>query len=419
MPGPDAAAAAAPRPGPRDRGRGPRPAASPRPRGLRRRRLAARRAARPQPADWDLATDARPERARRAVPRRGLREPVRDRGRARGTAGSSRSRRSGSSTSTPTSGGPHRVEFGDDLAPDLARRDFTVNAMAWGGPASRRRRGADPLRAGSSIRSTAGATSRPAACGRSATPSRGSSEDALRMIRAVRLGGDAGLRDRTGDAGGDRRARAAGRPPLGRAGRRGAVAAARGAPAVGRAAARWPRRACSRSSIPELAAQRGMPQNKVARRGPVGPHAADRRRRARRPTGRAPRRAPPRRRQARRPRPTGASTTTTPSARSMAEAILRRLRVPGATVDEVVQLVRQHMFAVRAGAGAMPRSGASSSASGRERVDALFALRRADNIGSGLAPDDAATAPSARASTPSSRPGRRSTGTRSPSMATT
>ena len=30
---------------------------------------------------------------------------------------------------------PHRVEFGDDLAEDLSRRDFTINAMAWGGPA--------------------------------------------------------------------------------------------------------------------------------------------------------------------------------------------------------------------------------------------------------------------------------------------
>ena len=27
---------------------------------------------------------------------------------------------------------PHRVEFGDSIELDLARRDFTVNAMAWG-----------------------------------------------------------------------------------------------------------------------------------------------------------------------------------------------------------------------------------------------------------------------------------------------
>ena len=29
---------------------------------------------------------------------------------------------------------PHRVEFGTSLEADLARRDFTVNAMAWGAP---------------------------------------------------------------------------------------------------------------------------------------------------------------------------------------------------------------------------------------------------------------------------------------------
>ena len=28
---------------------------------------------------------------------------------------------------------PHHVEFGETVEEDLARRDFTVNAMAWGG----------------------------------------------------------------------------------------------------------------------------------------------------------------------------------------------------------------------------------------------------------------------------------------------
>ena len=30
---------------------------------------------------------------------------------------------------------PHRVEFGDEVRLDLARRDFTVNAIAWGADA--------------------------------------------------------------------------------------------------------------------------------------------------------------------------------------------------------------------------------------------------------------------------------------------
>ena len=57
---------------------------------------------------------------------------------------------------------PHRVEFGTDVVADLARRDFTVNAIAWGreatddrperagGPVRRRRRpgAAPPARGG-------------------------------------------------------------------------------------------------------------------------------------------------------------------------------------------------------------------------------------------------------------------------------
>ena len=76
-----------------------------------------------------------------------------------------------SSTTTPTHRRPHRVEFGDDLEADLARRDFTVNALAWGGPADRRRRRSG--RRSSSTRSAGCATSRPASCGPSATRWRG------------------------------------------------------------------------------------------------------------------------------------------------------------------------------------------------------------------------------------------------------
>ncbi len=64
--------------------------------GLRRRWLAPRRPARSrQPLDWDLATDARPERDPGAVPRRGLREPLRDRGGSTWTPRPTRSRPSG------------------------------------------------------------------------------------------------------------------------------------------------------------------------------------------------------------------------------------------------------------------------------------------------------------------------------------
>ena len=54
--------------------------------------------------------------------------------------------------------------------------------------------------------------------------------------------------------------------------------------------------------------------------------------------------------------------------------------------DRVVHLVRQHMFRTSR-TGAMPRSGGSSAKVGPAAVDDLFALREADNVGSGVAAD--------------------------------
>ena len=72
----------------------------------------------------------------------------------------------------------------------------------------------------------------------------------------------------------------------------------------------------------------------------------------------------------------------------LAEAWLRRLRVPRALMDEVVLLVRHHMFDADPGlSGAAIRRFLRRV--GPENVDALLALRRADDIGSGLPPDDA------------------------------
>ena len=64
--------------------------------------------------------------------------------------------------------------------------------------------------------------------------------------------------------------------------------------------------------------------------------------------------------------------------------LLGRLRFPRSTVERVVHLVRQHMFAYEPtwGDSAVRRFIAKI---GEPALDELFELRRADNIGSGLA----------------------------------
>jgi tRNA nucleotidyltransferase (CCA-adding enzyme) len=70
-----------------------------------------------------------------------------------------------------------------------------------------------------------------------------------------------------------------------------------------------------------------------------------------------------------------------------AEALLRRLRYPRAATDQVVHLIRHHMFIAdpRATDAAIRRF---IRRIGPGSIDALFELRRADDIGSGMAPDD-------------------------------
>ncbi|MGH2511298.1 MAG: hypothetical protein ACRDGQ_01285, partial [Candidatus Limnocylindrales bacterium] len=83
------------------------------------------------PSDWDLATDARPEQVQAlfpgavyqnafgtvAVQRDGVMYEITTFRRDHDYADFRR---------------PHRVEFGATIEEDLARRDFTVNAIAWG-----------------------------------------------------------------------------------------------------------------------------------------------------------------------------------------------------------------------------------------------------------------------------------------------
>jgi putative nucleotidyltransferase with HDIG domain len=71
-----------------------------------------------------------------------------------------------------------------------------------------------------------------------------------------------------------------------------------------------------------------------------------------------------------------------------AEALLRRLHYPRVATEEVVDLVRHHMFTVDPDAtdAAIRRF---IKRIGPDRIDALLALRRADDIGSGRTGDSA------------------------------
>ena len=139
-----------------------------------------------EPRDWDLTTDARPEEIQAlfpgsiyenrfgtvAVRRDGVEYEITTFRRDHDYADHRR---------------PHRVEFGTSIEDDLARRDFTVNAIAWGArpvpgappPADFDPAPVDPYGGAADV-----AARRLRAVG---DPLERFEEDALRMIRAVRL----------------------------------------------------------------------------------------------------------------------------------------------------------------------------------------------------------------------------------------
>ncbi len=336
-------------------------------------------------ADWDLATDALPERTVEIFPGAVYENRF----------GTVAIRRNGELYQVTTFRSdhdyadfrrPHRIEFGDSIEVDLARRDFTVNAMAWGAPApaagSRPEPGlVDPYRGRADVSARI-----LRAVG---DPIRRFEEDALRIVRAVRLAATLGLAIEPAT-----RAAIEARAELVRhlSGERiGAeldklLAAPR--PAAGL-------RLLADSGVldhvaPELAAQRGVSQNKVA-----GEDLWDHTLRsvdavpASRPVVRL----------AALLHDLGKPATAADGhfyghdrvGAELAATFLERLRYPRAVADRVVALVRLHMFtyddgwsdtAVRRFIGKV----------GRPALDELFELRAADNIGSGLPPDAAGLA---------------------------
>jgi tRNA nucleotidyltransferase (CCA-adding enzyme) len=133
------------------------------------------------PTDWDVATDARPEQLLELFP--GARYENRF-----GTV--SVDRVEITTFRRDHLYGDHRrpdsVTFADDLPTDLARRDFTVNAIAWGRPAGGAAAAwSDPTNGRADLRAA-----RLRAVG---DPAQRFDEDALRLVRAARLAAQLGF----------------------------------------------------------------------------------------------------------------------------------------------------------------------------------------------------------------------------------
>jgi putative nucleotidyltransferase with HDIG domain len=326
-------------------------------------------------ADWDLATDARPDRLLEIFPGSVYENRF-------GTVGV---RRDGEVLEITTFRSdhdyadyrrPHRVEFGDTIELDLARRDFTVNAMAWGARAGEAPAWVDPY---AGIADVAARLIR--AVG---DPAARFEEDALRMVRAVRLAAslDFAIEPATLDAidvrselvahlSGERIAMELGKLlTLGR-------------PSVGLALLHDT--GLLSPIAPELVKQRGMPQNKVAGEDlwdhtlrTVDAAPADR----------------PIVRLAALLHDIGKPATFAEGhflghdavGAKLAGAFLDRLHAPRAVRDRVVALVRHHMFSYEStwSDAAVRRFILKINGLGAGALDELLALRVADNEGSGL-----------------------------------
>jgi tRNA nucleotidyltransferase (CCA-adding enzyme) len=272
---------------------------------------------------------------------------------------------------------PHHVEFGDDVQLDLARRDFTVNAIAWGHETEAETNAlVDPFEGHADLQARVlRAVGEPGAR---------FGEDALRMVRAVRLAAvlDFGIEPATlaairahaalaAHVSGERvsaeleKLLAAPRPSVGLR-----LMAETGLLEV---------------LLPELAAQRGVPQNKIE-----GEDLFDHSLRSvdAAPTDR------PVVRLAALLHDLGKPSTIDDGpfrgheivGADLTADLLNRLHTPKVATDRIVRLVRNHMFTYEpswGGAGVRR----FIQRAGIDAVDDLFELRRADNVGSGVPAD--------------------------------
>jgi len=330
-----------------------------------------------EPADWDLASDARPDRLQELFPGAVYENQF---GTVAVRAGDAIHQITTFRTDHDYADfrRPHHVEFGDSVALDLARRDFTANALAWGAEAPERD-GAppqpvlvDPFRGAADIEARL-----LRAVGDPATRFE---EDALRMIRAVRLAATLGFEIEPGTL-----AAIGARANLAEhlSGERIAaeleklLAAPR--PSVG--LRHMEETGLLAVVMPELAAQSGIAQNKIEGED-LWDHTVRTVDAA--PAGR------PVARLAALLHDIGKPMTLDDGpfrghdilGEDLATALLERLRMPRGVTERVAHLVRHHMFTHDSGMTDaairrfIRRVGAGS-------LDDLFALREADNIGSG------------------------------------
>ena len=332
--------------------------------------------------DWDLATDARPDRLLAMFPGAVYENQF-------GTVTIREAGEQHEVTTFRTDHDyadfrrPHRVEFGDDVELDLARRDFTVNAIAWGAPAPKPNGGqrpspvlVDPFGGVADVRAR-----RLRAVGE---PSARFREDALRMVRAVRLAAVLELEiDPPTFAAIRASAELAGHVSAERVTAELEKLLLATYPSIGL-------HLLSESGLlevllPELAVQRGIPQNKVD-----GEDLWDHTLRTvdAVPTGR------PIVRLAALLHDVGKPSTLDEgpfrghefAGADIAQRVLDRLRFPKLATERVVHLVRNHMFAYELewGDAGIRRF---IQRVGIDSIDDLFVLREADNVGSGLPAD--------------------------------
>ena len=331
---------------------------------------------RPSSDHWDLATSARPEQMLELFAGDAVYEnrfgtvAVRREGRPETEITTFRSDHDYADFRRP-----HRVEFSDSIELDLARRDFTVNAMAWGAQAGQSPALVDPHGGRADLQARL-----LRAVGE---PEDRFREDALRMVRGIRLAATLEFAIEPATLAG---IKAQAELVRHLSGERIAVELSK-LLAAPRPSVALRLLADTRLLAPislELAAQRGVPQNKVP-----GEDLWDH-------TVRSVDGAvvePPRIRLAALLHDIGKPATFSDGrflrhevvGAELAGEFLDRLRWPHAERDRIVQLVRQHMFGYQSSWSdtAVRRFIAKV---GRDALDDLFRLREADNIGSGNEP---------------------------------